>query len=97
MLMVVGVCRFVVSMPGNKSLKEKRSMLRPLISALQHEYKVSVAEVEMQDVPDRGVVAFAMVSNDKRLVNSVIDKILNRVEALAEVVMLENDFEITNY
>jgi len=95
--MVVGVCRFVVSMPGNRSLKQKRKLLRPLLSALYRQHRVSVAEIDMQNIPDRAVIAFALVSNDKRLVNSTIDKILDRIEILAEVVVLEHDFEITNY
>jgi len=95
--MVVGVCRFVVAMPGNASLKEKRSVLRPLLHALQHEHKVSVAEVDLLDVPDRAAIAFAMIGNDRRVINSAIDKIVARVETLAQVVLEEHDFEITSY
>jgi uncharacterized protein len=95
--MVVGVCRFVVSMPGNRSLKQKRKMLRPLIHGLRKEYQMSVAEVEQMDIPDRGVVAFAIIGNDRRVINSAIDKIVERVEVMAEVNLLEHDFEITNY
>lgn len=95
--MVVGVCRFVVSMPGNRTLKEKRKMLRPLIHILRKEYQMSVAEVEQLDIPDRGVVAFALIGNDRRVINSAIDKIVERVETLAQVVLLDHDFEITNY
>ncbi len=95
--MVVGVCRFVVSMSGNRSLKEKRKLLRPLLSALQKTYKLTVAEVDLQDIPDRAAVAFAMVGNDRRLVNSHIDRIIDKIETMAQVVLLEHDFEITNY
>lgn len=95
--MVVGVCRFVVSMTGNRSLKEKRKILKPLLAHLQNNYKVSAAEVDLHNVPDRSAVAFALVSNDRRVVNSVIDKIMDKIEFLAQVVVLEHDFEITNY
>ncbi len=95
--MVVGVCRFVISMPGNRSLKEKRARMRPLIQALQKNYKVSVAEVDLQNTADAGAIAFALVGNDRRTVNSVIDKIVERIEELADVVLQEHDFEITNY
>jgi len=95
--MVVGVCRILLAMDGNQSLKAKRRLLRPLLAALHNQHKVSAAEVDMLNVPDRGVVAFALVSNDRRVVNSAIDKILDRIETISDVVMLENDFEITNY
>jgi len=78
-------------------LKSKRKIVRPILAALHHQHRVSVAEVEMMNVPDRAVIAFALVSNDRRLVNSQIDKVVDRLETLADVVLLEHDFEITNY
>jgi uncharacterized protein YlxP (DUF503 family) len=95
--MVVGVCKFLVSMPGTRTLKEKRARLRPLLHGLANQHRVSVAEVDLMDVPDQAVIGFALVSNDRRLVNSVIDKIMAQVETLAEVLVMEHDFEIVNY
>jgi uncharacterized protein YlxP (DUF503 family) len=95
--MVVGVCRFVVAMPGNAGLKEKRNLLRPLLSGLRQEYHVSIGEVDLMDVPDRAAIGFALVGNDRRVINSAIDKIVARVETLAQVVLEEHDFEITSY
>lgn len=95
--MVVGVCRFVVAMPGNRSLKEKRRRLRPVIVALQNQHKFAAAEVDLQDHPDRAAVAFVLVSNDRRLVNAEIDKAMDRIATDFDVVLEEHDFEITNY
>jgi uncharacterized protein len=95
--MVVGICRFVIGLPGNGSLKDKRRRIRPIIAALQSQHKFSVAEVEFQDQPDRAAIAFALVSNDRRVVNSEIDKAMDRIELLSDVVLQEHDFEITNY
>lgn len=95
--MVVGICRFVVGLPGNRSLKEKRRRIRPVIAALQSQHKFAVSEVEFQDQPDRAAIAFALVSNDRRVVNSEIDKAIDRIELLSDVVLQEHDFEITNY
>lgn len=95
--MVVGICRFVISMPGNRSLKEKRSRVRPILSALQTQHKFAVAEVDFQNVADKSAIAFALVSSDKRLVNSEIDKAMDRLEQQFDVVLQEHDFEIINY
>jgi uncharacterized protein YlxP (DUF503 family) len=95
--MVVGVCRFVLSIPGSQTLKEKRSRIRPILHALHHDHHVSVAEVDLQNVSDQAVLAFALVSNDRRVVNSEIDRILARVETLGDIVLGESDFEIVNY
>jgi len=95
--MVVGVCRLVLSLSGCFSLKEKRRLIRPLMTRLHHEYKVAVAEIESQDVLERAVIAFAAVSNDRRILNALIDRVVDRIETMADVVVLEHDFEITNY
>ncbi len=95
--MVVGVCRFVVSLAGNRSLKEKRRRIRPILSALQSQHKFAVAEVDFQNEADRAAIAFVLVSNDRRVVNSEIDKAMDRIELLSDVVVVEHDFEITNY
>ncbi len=95
--MVVGVCRFVVSLAGNRSLKEKRRRIRPILSALQSQHTCAVAEVDFQNEADRAAIAFVLVSNDRRIVNSEIDKAMDRIELLSDVVVVEHDFEITNY
>jgi uncharacterized protein YlxP (DUF503 family) len=55
--MVVGVCRFVVGLPGNRSLKEKRSRIRPILATLQSQHKFAVAEVDYLDLPDKATTA----------------------------------------
>jgi uncharacterized protein len=37
-------------LPAARSLKAKRSVLRPLIEGLRHRYQVAVAEVDHQDL-----------------------------------------------
>ena len=95
--MVVGVCRLHLSMPGNTSLKDKRRLLRPLMAELHHTYKVAAAEVDLQNVWDEAVIAFATVSNDRRATNSYIDRIVAAVGEMRDLSLLRHEFEITNY
>ena len=96
-MMVVGVCRFVLALPGNRSLKDKRKHLKPLVNALHQRHMAAVAEVGMHNVLDRAEIGLALVGNDRRVINSRIDKLLEGLEALVEARVLESDFEITNY
>ncbi len=79
--MRVGILRLYIEFPGCKSLKEKRSRLKPLLARLRREFNISVAEVERQDTWDQAVVCCALVSSaegqTQRALQAVIDWIEN--------------------
>ena len=50
---VIGICTLELSLPGNDSLKDKRSVLKPLVVRMRREFNVSVAEVGEHDRPLR--------------------------------------------
>jgi uncharacterized protein len=58
-----------------RSLKEKRSTLKPLLHRLHKEYNVSVAEVEKNDLWNEAVVACGLISNEKRTAESCLASI----------------------
>lgn len=95
--MVVGVCRVELSVPGSLGMKDKRNRVRPILQLLQKEYHLAAAEVGDLEDAERIAVGFAAVGNDRRVINSLIDKVVGRLEQNAEVVVLRHDFEITNY
>ena len=72
--MVVASQTWELALPGCGSLKEKRSVIRSLRDRLRSKFNVSVAETGMQDVLSRAEVSIALVSNDGRLVESILDK-----------------------
>ena len=60
--MVVGLLTLTLSLPDCRSLKAKRSRLKPLLARLHKEFNVSAAEVDAHDVWGTAVVACALVS-----------------------------------
>jgi uncharacterized protein YlxP (DUF503 family) len=63
-------------LPGCNSLKEKRSLLQPLISRIRKEFNVSVSEVGLQDVWQSAWIGFVCISNDSKHNVQVLQKIL---------------------
>ena len=55
------------------SLKEKRSVVRPLVAELRRRFDVSAAEVGHQDLHRRTAVGVALVSADRAHVVEVLD------------------------
>jgi uncharacterized protein YlxP (DUF503 family) len=73
--MVVGVCRVAFSLPGNASLKGKRSVVRRIVDRTRAKFNAAVAEVADLDSHRRAVIGVSVVSNDTRHANSMLDHI----------------------
>ncbi|HHT9147289.1 MAG TPA: DUF503 domain-containing protein, partial [Candidatus Wunengus sp. YC61] len=64
----------------NFSLKGKRQVLKRVIDRVKQKFNVSIAEVGENDKWQRAQVGFCVVGNDKRYVNSSLDKIANFID-----------------
>ncbi len=97
MSMVVGVCEFGLDLNGTQSLKEKRSVMKRVILRTQNRFRVAIAEVDDQDDLEHGRIGFAVVSSDGRVINSLIDRILDHVERMGLAPITDHDYEILHY
>ena len=86
--MVVASQSWELSLPGCRSLKEKRAVVRSLKDRLQRRFNVSVAETAHQDVHARGEVSIALVATDRRFAESVLDKADHFVQENAQAVIV---------
>lgn len=57
------------------SLKDKRSIIKPIIHRLHREFNISVSEVEKMNTWNEAIIVCAHVSNDKNFTQSYIQKI----------------------
>ncbi len=73
--MVVGVCRLRLSIPGNDSLKGKRSVVRQILDRVRARFNVSAAEVSDLDALGTATLGFSVVSNDGAHANAMIDTV----------------------
>ena len=95
--MVVGLCELVVAIPGATSLKQKRSAIRKVIARTQNRFDLSIAETDLQDKWQRGVIGFALVGNDRRKMQSRIDGVINFIEGLFLVSIIDVRPTVMNY
>jgi uncharacterized protein YlxP (DUF503 family) len=70
------------------SLKEKRSVVRPIVAEMQRRYAVTAAEVGAQDLHRRAVVGAALVAADRSHVVEVLDAVERHVAGRPEVDLL---------
>ena len=92
--MVIGVGRIVLRLHGFHSLKEKRKIIKAMIGRIHNSFNASVAEIGANDIHERGEIGFSITGSDQRLVNAMVDKIFNKVEAMGLAEVVNTEFEI---
>src|SRR6266851_463204 len=95
--MVVGVLRLTLVVPGARSLKEKRHVVRKITDRVRARYNVSIAEVAENDVWQRAVLGVTAVANDRSFVNEVLDKVVRDIEMLGVADLVSREMEIETY
>lgn len=84
----VGVIEFDLLLGEVFSLKQKRSILRPVIAELRRTFAVSVAEVDHQDLHRRAGIAVAVVAGDGAHATEVLDTVERQVAGHPEFTLV---------
>jgi uncharacterized protein len=68
----IGALTLELHIEGAHSLKEKRHVVASLKDRLRHQFNVAVAEIDCQDLWQRGVVAAVTVSSSREYAEGVL-------------------------
>jgi uncharacterized protein YlxP (DUF503 family) len=90
----VGVLRVEFVVPGPASLKDKRRVVKSLKERLRSRFNVSVAEVDYQDLWQRGALGVAAVGPDGKVIAGVLDKVLRFIRRDARIELSTHEREI---
>jgi hypothetical protein len=66
-------------------------VLRRVKDRVRSKFNAAIAEVDDNDVWQRGVVGLALVGNDRRFVESALDEVVRFVRDLAEATNVERE------
>ncbi len=94
--MTVGIARLTLFIPASHSLKDKRMVLRRVKDRIRNKFNAAIAEVEENDVWQRGVLGLAVVGNDRRFVESQLDEVVRFVRGQVEVTNAERELQTFN-
>lgn len=78
--MTVGLLELDLSIPGARSLKEKRMSLRSLKDRLRRTFNIAVAETDYQDVWQSAEICVVTVSTDTRAANRLLSHVVEHIE-----------------
>jgi uncharacterized protein len=86
--MFVGSVEFDLLLGDVHSLKEKRSVVRPIVAELRRRFDVAAAEAGHLDLHGRAVVGVAVVAADGKHCRDVLDECERLVAARPEIELL---------
>jgi len=91
----VGVCKLKIHIPGSRSLKDKRSVVKSLVMRLQKQFNISVAEVDDHDLWQMATIGLACVSNHNNRVDEIISAAINLIERdFPTIEIVEKEMEL---
>lgn len=80
MALIIGACSIEMRIYGAATLKDKRSVLRPILAALRREFGVSAAEIDLLDAPGMTIIGLAVAANDAGHAHAVLEKCIDWLE-----------------
>ncbi|WP_232697078.1 DUF503 domain-containing protein [Brevibacillus daliensis] len=90
---MVAVTQLELFLPYTHSLKEKRSIVKSIISQLRNKYNVSVAETDFQEQWQRTLIEVAAVANEYSFLQKERDTVVRFVENFSEVEIIRTETE----
>jgi uncharacterized protein len=82
---VAALCEFDLRIPGVRSLKEKRQVVKTLTAALRNRFNVSVAEVDHHDLWQRATIAVSSVAGEGYHLKRVMHEVERQVDRFGPV------------
>lgn len=96
--MIVGIARFELYMSGNRSLKDKRRLVKGLVDRARSKFpSLSITEVDSLDATAKATMGLGYVSNDASLVNSVLEKVFSHIESTGDFRLGRREMEIIRF
>ncbi len=90
----VGVLRLGLTIPGARSLKDRRRALASLRDRLRHRFEVTWSEIPAGERHTYAVAVLTTAGNDARLIRSILDRIVNFVELSGKAHPTEVDVDV---
>jgi len=92
--LIIGTVVIDLHLPGVNSLKEKRRIIKSLLTKVMNNYNISIAEVAHNDSHRSSQIGAAVVGNESKFVDQVIAKVVSAFEYYPEVNVVDYRVEI---
>jgi uncharacterized protein len=94
--MIVGMARAELELPAGGTLKDKRRVVKSLVTRVRQRFAVACAEVDRLDDHHRSTLGIAVVSNDRTHAAQVLVSVESFLATAQEALLLEFDREMAS-
>ena len=95
--MVIGVLQLDLRLHGPQSLKQKRSVIQKVLARCRNRFQASCAEVGHQELWQRALLGFAVVSSSEQVVAPILTRIEDEVLVSGELDLVNAETEFIHY
>ncbi|MFQ5607439.1 MAG: DUF503 domain-containing protein [Candidatus Zixiibacteriota bacterium] len=92
--MIIGSLTIEVSLPSIKSVREKQSRLKPLLSRIGNAFNVSVAEVGRNEIFRSGILGIATVVTEPTSASAILNGVVNMVKSEPDMILVDYTTEM---
>ena len=92
--MIIGICTCEIYIFNANSLKSKRSVVKSIVEKSKNRFNISIAEVGENDKWQKSIIAFSTISNDQKIVEETIEKVINFFDSYSEIEIINIKREI---
>jgi hypothetical protein len=95
--MVIGVLQLDLRLHGPQSLKQKRGVVQKVLARCRNRFPASCSEVGHQDLWQRTLLGFAVVSSSEQVIAPILARIEEEVLASGELDLINIETEFIHY
>ncbi len=95
--MFVGVARLVLQIPGSRSLKDRRRVVKAFKDRLRARLPVSVAEVGDLELYQVATLGVALVSGDSRRCQEILSAVRSQAAQLGDAILADVAVEVVPF
>lgn len=94
--MVIGIIKIIFRIHDNHSLKEKRKIVKSMVSKVKSRFNVSIAEVGSNDMWQIIELGITAVGNDRSHIDSSLSSVISFLDKMYVAEILDYSTEIIN-
>ena len=95
--MVVGILKLELYLPTPQCLKEKRGILKRVLSRIRVRFPISAAEVDYYDLWQRAMLGIVMVDQNEANIHTIFTKLEKEILDSAEVAISNRRLEFQHF
>ena len=90
---MVGLCVVELFLPGSRSLKDKRLLIKGIKDRLRARFNLSLAEVNFQNLWQRAKIGMVSIASSRDVLHTTLNKALQIIESNTQCEIIDCQVE----